>query len=136
MINYFKKLFFPDINRKYPNTYIEELNYHCFKIVPFICVLIMFVWIPYIPVDRALHPEEPFIPYLRIIGSLTVSIAFLLHFLPYFQRKPIILVTIPGGIIFLLTAIITGLAKADPAYVGGFCVVIWFMMLLPIPILI
>jgi hypothetical protein len=55
-------------------TFRDELNDQCGRILIFASLVTMVAWLPYIPLDRRLHPEEPLIVLFRV-GLSVVSLS-------------------------------------------------------------
>ncbi|HQO02428.1 MAG TPA: methyl-accepting chemotaxis protein [Spirochaetota bacterium] len=121
------RFLFPD-RSEYPDSYIGELHYQSSRVVIPACSICLFAWIGYIKVDMQLHPGEPVITYLRI-GLTVVSIIILgLYFIPYMKKNSMWLLAFLGLYLESATGIVTGLAKADAVYMGGYI----FVLVIPI----
>ncbi len=121
-----------DDNRKYPETYFEEQSYQCARLLPLVSLIFAFIWLGYIPLDAELYPDIIAIRYLRIGLSIISLIIFGLYWVPFFRKNSIHLITILGGYAAVSTAIITGLTKGDPSYMGGFCMVVVASLFVPL----
>jgi len=109
-------------------SYTDELHYQCSRVLPLASFLCCFIWLGYIKVDSQLTPGEPLIVTMRIgltVVSLTV---FLLQFLPALRKKSMYLLAALGLYLEAATGIITGLAKGDHVYMGGYM----FVLIIPI----
>jgi hypothetical protein len=65
---------------EYPSTFSKELNYQCGRILLFASLITIVAWLPYLHLDRLLHPEEPILPFIRMglsFVSLTVLILYI-----------------------------------------------------------
>ncbi|MCU0846835.1 MAG: adenylate/guanylate cyclase domain-containing protein [Spirochaetes bacterium] len=133
-MSFFKdKLRLFDRDEKYPETFIEELNYQCGRIVLASSVIIIFAWLPYLSLDTMLHPEEPLFLYIRLGLSILGVIMLVLQFLPYFKKKGLALMVIIGVYLELATAVITGLSGGDSVYIGGYLFILMLIPLVPFP---
>ena len=122
-----KKYFFPE-REGYPQTYGEELNFQCARIIFPASLICMFIWLSYIEVDKKLFPDEPMIVYLRI-GLTVISLAvFLLNCIPFFRKRSMYLLTLLGLYLEIATGIITGLSAGDPVYMSGYL----FVLVIPV----
>ncbi len=127
----------PFVSRKgdveYPETFHEELNDQCGRIILFAAVIFTFSWLPYIPIDRQLYPGEPLIVALRVGLSLVGFTVLILQSFRRFNRHSLTFLIILSAYLEAATGVITGLTKADPAYMGGYLFVLTLMALVPIP---
>ena len=114
-------------------TFDEELHFHAGWVLVFSCAMSL-AWLPYIPVDRALHPEQPVIVWLRWC-LVVISIAvLLLRRVPYLRQRNQYLMTLWGCYAMTATGVITGLTSVDPTYVSGFVLVICLLPMVPLRI--
>lgn len=121
------KFLFPD-RAEYPDSYQGELHYQSSRVVVPACIICIFAWIGYIKVDAQLHPGEPMITYLRI-GLSVISILILgLYLIPYMKTHSMWLLGALGLYLECATGMITGLARADAVYMGGYI----FVLVIPI----
>jgi DNA-binding CsgD family transcriptional regulator len=122
-----------------PDTYQGELDNQCgLGIIP-MSIVSAFIWLPFIPLDRALHPEVPSVVYFRL-GLSFMGILTLVLFLIPFPRRPnsyftknkcyLLLYSIVGYLM-LSTGIILGLVAADPAYMGGYAIIVIILSFMP-----
>jgi PAS domain S-box-containing protein len=118
---------------EYPETFHEELNDQCGRIIIFAALILTFAWLPYIPIDRELYPGEPLIISLRVGLSLVGFAVLILQGLRRFNRHSLTFLIILSTYLEAATGVITGLTKGDPAYMGGYLFVLTLMALLPIP---
>lgn len=114
-----------------PPTFKEELNRQCNAIALRGSILAIFSWPLFIPLDRVLHGDVPFVFYLRVGFTVVGFISFLLHFIPFFKKRGYWLVIFIVYYLGLATAWILGLVGADPIYMGGFAIVILIFGLVP-----
>jgi PAS domain S-box-containing protein len=116
-----------------PETFHEELNDQCGRILFIISLIATFAFLTYIPIDRQLYPGEPLIVALRIGLSLMGLTVLFLQGFKRFRRYSLLFLLILSAYIEIATGLITGLTKADPTYLGGYLLVITLLALLPIP---
>ncbi len=117
-----------------PATFREELNNQCGRIILFVALITTFAWLAYIPIDQRLYPHEPFIIVLRI-GLSVVGLAILiLQGFRQFDRYNLLFLCILSAYVGIATGLITGLTRADPAYLGGYLFVLTLLALVPIPL--
>lgn len=129
LINTLKSRFF----KKYelPATFGEELNRQSkFALIPS-AIIVIFAWLPYIPIDKNLYPHIPMILYLRMGLSIAGLTALILQFFPVFRRKAGVILLSLGIYLEISTAIITGLTKGDPNYMGGYLFIIMLIIIGP-----
>jgi hypothetical protein len=115
----------------YPETFQQELNYQCSRVLTFAC-LMAFSWLPYIPIDRQLYPDEPLIVILRICFPVIGTLILTLRFFEYFRNNSLYLLTFYGAYLIIATGIITGLTRGDSTYVGGYILIICLLAMAPI----
>lgn len=114
-----------------PASYHEELNRQCRFIAIPTFIIIIFSWLPYINLDINLYPELRILPFLRVGLSITGLLGFLLFFVPSMKKHNYELVMGAYIYLFFATALILGLVKANPAYMGGFSMLVMLMPILP-----
>ena len=71
---------------EYPETFHEELNNQCGRIIFVAALLATFAWLPYILIDRQLYPGEPLVVALRIGLSLVGITALVLQEVKRFRH--------------------------------------------------
>lgn len=131
----FKALRLPRIEQLKTSSYLDELNRQSLKFVPFVCVIFLFVWLPYLSTDKILHPYFfSWVKKLRIGLSVAgVTSLFLFFTLPLKKRTGIVILYAQGIYLVLTTAIITGLSGGIEVYFGGFLFIIMCLTIIPIP---
>ena len=112
-------------------TFAEEMHVHAGRIALFACAF-SFAWLPYIEVDRALHPGEPLIALLRQGLLLAGVLVFALSLLERFRRRGQWLLALWGGYLLVATGTITGITRADPTYVAGFILNLSLLAVAPV----
>ena len=117
----------------YKETFFQELNDQCGKIVFIVSLIAVFALLPYIPIDRQLHPDKPLMIALRIGFSVVGLTVLILQSIRRFQPYSLLFIIVISGYLEIATAAITGLSKADPAYLGGYLLVTTLLALIPIP---
>jgi class 3 adenylate cyclase len=113
-------------------TFRDELNDQCGRILIFASLVTMVAWLPYIPLDRRLHPEEPLIVLFRVGLSVVSLVVFVLHISGRFARHHHLLLSLLGGYLAVSCGLITALAKADPVYVGGNLFILTLLAAVPV----
>lgn len=113
-------------------TFDEEIDRQCNRIIVPAAIIILFAWLSYIPTDIALHPEVPSLIFFRIGLSVVGLTLLILRFLPKVNIKGSLLMAISGGYLMFATAIITGLVKGDPLYIGGYLFIIMTIIIGPL----
>lgn len=121
-----------DMRAEYPPTFDQELNYQCGRILFFASLITMVAWLPYIPLDRQLHPEEPLIPAIRAGLSAVSLIIFVLYISRRFPERNLLFLNILGAYLAISCGLITGLAKADPVYLGGNLFILTLLAVVPV----
>ncbi|MDQ3230278.1 MAG: hypothetical protein M3Q07_00530 [Pseudobdellovibrionaceae bacterium] len=126
------KLFRPRL--KHGASYIEELEAQCVSMMPLAVLLCSFIFLPYIVTDSKLFPELRALPYLRVgltVTSLMIGLAY--RFMSHRYRA-----LICGALIIsyvqISTAVITGLTRISPEYMGGYFMVLMMLPILPLPV--
>lgn len=118
---------------EYPSTFQQELNDQCGKIILVAALLATFGWLPYIHIDRQLYPGEPLLALLRIGMSLVGITVLVLKGFKRFHQYNLPFLLIIAAYLEIAMGLITGLVKADPAYLGGYLLVLTLLALVPIP---
>lgn len=107
-----------------PPTFKAELNRLSKGLVLPGMIIAAFAWLFFIPLDAKLHAEVPFIFFFRRGLSFVAIVSGILFFIPYFKKRLLVLVYILLYYLGYSTAIILGMVRADPVYMGGFCIII------------
>ncbi len=90
------------------------------------------IWLPFVTADQALHPEVPALPWLRA-GLTLVSLAVLaVHLRAPGWMRPQVRMQALVGYLQVVGAICAGLSGADPAYLGGYFIILMLMPALPL----
>ncbi len=140
LIMFFINKFFNSIRRGRPDdfksveeTFPEELNRQCERFVLFGGLSSLFVWLPYIQLDQQLHPGLQELLWLRLGFSLAGVIVLILYRMPRWYPRGLVLISAIGMYMEIATAVITGLVGVDPAYMGGYLIVLMYIPLVPLP---
>jgi hypothetical protein len=115
-----------------PSTFQKELNYQCSRLLLLASFLMAVAYIPYIPLDMKLYPNEPLIIALRIGLSLIGFTVFVLHLTKKFVHRSLLMLTIIGAYFDIATGIITALTKGDSVYIGGYLFVTTMTAVIPL----
>ena len=121
-----------NVRAEYPPTFDQELNYQCGRILFFASLITMVAWLPYIPLDRQLHPEEPLLPVIRAGLSAVSLVIFILHISRRFPERNLLFLNILGAYLAISCGLITALAKADPVYLGGNLFILTMLAVVPV----
>jgi class 3 adenylate cyclase len=117
---------------EYPPTFSKELNHQCGRILFFGSLITTVAWLPYIPLDGQLHPEEPLLPLLRIGLSIISLTIFILYMSRRFPDCNLLFLNIIGVYLAISCGLITALSKADPVYIGGNIFVLTILAVVPV----
>ncbi len=115
-----------------PPTFKAELNRLSNAIIKPGLIIVTIAWLFFIPLDKKLYPEVPFIFFLRIGLSFVGIVTYFLYFIPYFKKNALVLVYFVLYYLGYSTAIILGMVGADPIYMGGFCIIILVIGWMPV----
>ncbi len=127
----FRSFIYPERNA-FSDSYDGELHYQCSRVIFPASIICIFAWINYIKVDAILNPDEPVIVLLRY-GLIFVSlIIFIIQFFRSIKLKSMYLILLLGLYLEVATGIITGLSKADSAYMGGYLFVLVIPVVAPV----
>ena len=110
--------------RNIPQTYTRELDKQCSKLSVFAIILSLFIWIPYIHLDKVLHPQETLLIYLRLGLTLTAIIALIFRFVLKIRHRNTVSLFLIIAYLQIATGILTALTKAAPVYVSGYILII------------
>jgi signal transduction histidine kinase len=118
-------------NRVYPPTYLEEINEQCRIFYPLYAAPFFVAWLPYLSIDPLLFPNEPLFPALRLGLTIVGISSFVLRKIWNHPSKHRY---ISLGMLYYLivaTGVLTGLSKAHPSYIGGYCFLITVLGAMP-----
>jgi signal transduction histidine kinase len=119
-------------NRVYPATFVEEVNEQSRIFFPLYAPPFFVSWWWYIPLDAELCPNEPLLPVLRVGLAAVGVIAVLVRQLNTNPKRHRLIAVSMMYYMIIATGIITGLSKAHPSYVGGFCFLITVLSAAPL----
>ncbi len=122
---------FKDDREFLADSFADELHYQSRRIV-FLVYIASFCWLPYIPVDKELHPDQPLIIGLRWLLVAVGALTFSLSRHKYFAHRHQYLITILGGYIIIAAGLVTGLSGCDPTYVSGYVLLLCLLCMPPI----
>ncbi len=131
MLPKLKTILLPDRNL-FPGTYEGELHYQSSRIVLPAGAVCFFAWLNYVATDARLYPDEPAIISLRYGLSIVSLIIMLMYFIPFLKVRSMWLLAILGVYLEVAVGVITGCTKADPAYMGGFNIVLMVPIVAPL----
>lgn len=112
-------------------SYAQELNYQCGRILFAASLITTFAWLPYLPLDSRLHPEEPMLMYIRIGLSLISLTIFVLHLTRRFPQCNLLFLHIIGAYLVVSSGLIAALTRADSAYLGGYVFLLTLVAVVP-----
>ncbi len=115
----------------YPDTFKEELNYQCGRILSFASFATL-AWFLYIPLDIKLYPGEPLILWLRLGFPAVGLLILILRFFKSMHMHSHLLLTLFGAYMVFSKAILTALTKGDPAYIGGYLFLLTLIAVSPL----
>ncbi len=115
-----------------PTTFEKELNYQCGRLLLLAAFLMSVAYLPYIPVDIKLHPDEPLIVVLRIGLSVVGFTVCILHLTKKFLRHSLLMLTLIGAYFDIATGTIAALTKGDAVYIGGYLFVTTMTAVIPL----
>ena len=115
-----------------PTTFEKELNYQCGRLLLLAAFLMAVAYLPYIPVDIKLHPDEPLIVALRIGLSVIGFTVCILHLTKKFLRHSLLMLTFIGAYFDIATGTIAALTKGDAVYIGGYLFVTTMTAVIPL----
>ena len=128
---FLSKIWLVDNRTSYPETFDQELNYQCGRILTF-ASLITLSWLTYIPIDLQLHPDKPLIVAMRIGFPIFGFILYLSRFTNRLRNQNLLLLTIYGAYMAISNAVLTGLSEGDPAYIGGYLFILTLLAVGPL----
>jgi hypothetical protein len=115
----------------YPETFREELNYQCGRILTF-ASLITLSWLTYIPIDLQRHPDKPIIIALRIGFPLVGFFVFMSRFIGSLKTKNLFMLTFYVAYMAISNAVLTGSTNGDTSYIGGYLFILTLISVPPI----
>lgn len=129
--NILRKIWLRDDRTTYPETFDQELNFQCGRMLTF-ASLITLSWLTYIPIDLQLHPDKPLIIAIRIGFPVFGLILYLSRFTEKLRNQNLLLLTVYGAYMAVSNAVLTGLTAGDPAYVGGYLFILTLLAVGPL----
>ncbi|MSQ85207.1 MAG: hypothetical protein EXR77_20410 [Myxococcales bacterium] len=114
-------------------SYAENLDRQCGIVLVPSAVLCLTAWLPYLWLDRSVHPERTELPVLRLSLSAVALLVLTLGRLPGRPMRPAAAATLLLGWLQVAGAAITGLSGGDTVYVGGFILLILVGPAIPLP---
>ena len=81
----------------YPQSFSEELNEQCGRILFVVSLITSVAWLPYIYLDAMLHPEEPLLPVIRIGLSVFSVAIFILYISKRFLQYNMLFLVLIGA---------------------------------------
>ena len=124
-------LFDADVDYGESTTFQAELNRQCYLILKPTAIVAIFCWLPYIILDKALFQSACLIVCLRVGFTLVAITSLILRSKPFFKKYSYWLLFILCCYFELITAVILGLVKAHPAYMGGYAMLLLVVPLMP-----
>ena len=124
-------LFSPDRDNEVALSFWEELNRQCRTILVPVCLLSMVSWLPYIETDEHMHGGNPLLVLLRLGLTVVGTLAMIVRAFPFGRKTSYHILF--GLICYmeLSAAAILGLVGGDPVYMGGFCILILILPMMP-----
>lgn len=116
-----------------PDSFLGELNRQCARVSLGASIIALFTWLPYIELDRHLHPSLPGLQFWRLGLSLVGALGVITYLIPNFPMRGLTIILVLGTYLEIATAVITGLTGGDAPYMGGFCLTLMLVPLGPIP---
>lgn len=130
------------IQYRHPPTYEEELDCQCrlFTIPGYI--MAWFLWLPYIPLDISLYPEVPLLVWFRWGFTAVGILATIIHLAPFIKTispklakfKHYFIFAMILGYLQISTGLIMGLVRGDSTYLGGYCLIILLLPIVPLKV--
>lgn len=120
-----------DKRTSFPETFREELNYQCGRLITFASVITL-SWLTYIPVDLQMHPDKPLIIVMRIGFPAVGLLIFLTRFIGFLRERKLLVLTFYTAYMAVSNAILTGSTNGDPAYIGGYIFILTLIAIPPI----
>lgn len=119
-------------SRVYPATYLEEVNEQCRIFFPLYAAPFFVAWLPYLAIDPLLFPNEPLFAFLRVGLTVTGCLAYLARKTWNHPAKHRFISVAMLYYLIVATGVLTGLSKAHPSYIGGYCFIITVLGAMPV----
>ena len=116
-----------------PRTFNEELKLQSKRIIIPGTIIASVAWLNYIPIDKELYPNVEALLYIRLGLTIISIISLLLYFTSYFRNISQIILFTLAFYLGIATALLTGLVKADPSYMGGYFFILMLSIVAPFP---
>ena len=110
----------------------EELDRQAARVVVPSSIFAALVWLPFIVSDRALHPEVTALPYLRVGLTVVAVLAIVTHVFFRARVRPQNRLLAVMAYMQAASATAAALSGADPAYIGGYLVVLMVLPAIPL----
>ena len=131
MLSTVKRILLPD-RELFPGTYEGELHFQSSRIVLPAAAVCLVAWLNYPSIDAQLFPNEPVIVLLRYGLTVISLLVIILYCIPFLRTKSMWLLIILGIYLEAAVGILTALTKADPAYMGGFNIILLVPIIAPL----
>lgn len=109
----------------------HDLERMCRPMVLVGAVLATATWIPFLFLDLRLYPDNPCIVWLRLGLTAVGLIGILLWLFPRLREHSYFILIGMMGYLQLSAAAIVGLVRGEPAYIGGLCLIIMLVPVVP-----
>lgn len=114
-------------------TFGEDLERQCRRIMVPGVLLCVSAWLPYLWLDRQIHPELPMLPLLRGGLSVVALVVLTVAHLPAQRVRSTFLASVVLGWLQVGAGTIAGLTGGEPSYVGGFILLLAIGPAIPLP---
>ncbi|MSP93529.1 MAG: hypothetical protein EXR79_17345 [Myxococcales bacterium] len=115
-------------------SFAEDLDNQCRRVLVPGAVVCLTAWLPYLWLDRKLHPDLYALQVLRVGLTVVALVVLVLARLPGQPVRPVALSAALMAYLQVATAAITGLSGGDSVYVGGFMFIIMVAPAVPLPL--
>ncbi len=89
-------------------------------------------WVPFLFIDISLHPDIPLLIPVRLTLSLVGLVILFLFIFRLLIRYSYVMLAIIIAAMALLSGVMVGLVRADPVYMGGYCITLLIIPFIPL----
>jgi len=116
-----------------PASFRDELERQCNVLAPFVLVMGLWLWLPYVPVHRRVYPAHALLVANDYGLSVVCAVLLALRATTQLRRRGLALISVLLTYVAVAGGVTTALVGADASYLAGFGNILFTIPLLPLP---